>query len=218
MVAPKKVDYDRIEAGWRAGLLSPQQLAELYTAETGVKVSRTSIIKYFEGLGVPRDLAAKIRAKSDDMLLKSKVAADKVADKVATKDIIRDAASEITDIRLHQRGDILRFRKLSIKLLDELEHQTENQDLYQQMGELLRAETDSGIDKLNDLYNRVISTPSRIDSNKKLAETLRHLIALEREAYNIDSNTREEKPTIATESISSEDAARIYMDMIHGSK
>jgi len=50
---------------------------------------------------------------------------------------------------------------------------------------LMRSEDDKGVDKLNDLYRKVIATPQRIDSLKKLAETLKHLIYLEREAFDI---------------------------------
>lgn len=203
----RPVDWERIELDYRAGVLSLREIAETHNT------NHMAITRKAKKEGWTRDLSEKIKAKADSIVTRS--CASGVT---AERDVIESGAQAIANIRLAHRGDINRFRKLSIKLLDELEHQTENQDLYQQMGELLRAETDNGMDKLNDLYNRVISTPSRIDSNKKLAETLRHLIALEREAYNIDSNTREEKTIIATESVSSEDAARIYMDMIHGRK
>ena len=54
MAAPKKIDYDRIEPGWRAGLLSPHQLAAAYTEETGQKVSHAAIIKHFKKAGIAR--------------------------------------------------------------------------------------------------------------------------------------------------------------------
>ena len=54
MPARKKVDYERIEPGWRAGALSPSQLAAEYTDATGVSVSRSAIIKHFTELGIPR--------------------------------------------------------------------------------------------------------------------------------------------------------------------
>ena len=72
-------------------------------------------------------------------------------------------------------------------LLEELERQTgaENVALLEQMGELMRREDDKGVDKLNDLYTKVIALPGRIDGMKKLTESLKGLIALEREAYGI---------------------------------
>ena len=58
MAAPKKIDYDRIAPGWRAGLLRPHQLAALYTEETGQKVSHAAIIKHFKKSGIARDLSS----------------------------------------------------------------------------------------------------------------------------------------------------------------
>ena len=53
---------------------------------------------------------------------------------------------------------------------------------------MLRSEDDKGMDKMNDLYRKVVSTPSRIDSVKKLADTLKTLVGLEREAWGIASD------------------------------
>ena len=69
MAAPKKVDYERIEPGWRAGIKSPAQLASEYTEATGISVSRSAIIKHFTELGVPRDLKAKVRAAAHQAAL-----------------------------------------------------------------------------------------------------------------------------------------------------
>ena len=63
MAAPRIIDYGRIEPGWRAGKLSVQQLADEYEKDTGKRVARSAIQKHFNGLGIPRDLSAKIKAK-----------------------------------------------------------------------------------------------------------------------------------------------------------
>ena len=41
------------------------------------------------------------------------------------------------------------------------------------------------MDKLNELYRKVITTSQRIDSHKKAVETEKNLIAMERQAYNM---------------------------------
>ncbi len=64
MAAPRIIDYGRIEPGWREGLLSVPQLAEEYEKATGQPVTRQAINKHFRELGIPRDLAAKNRAKA----------------------------------------------------------------------------------------------------------------------------------------------------------
>jgi len=45
---------------------------------------------------------------------------------------------------------------------------------------------DKGYDKLNEIYHKVISMPGRVKSMKDLSDTLKTLIGLERQAYDID--------------------------------
>lgn len=184
----KSVDYERIEPGWRAGLKSPAQLAAQYEAETGQSVSRTAIIKHFEALGVPRDLSAKIKAKADSL-----VAASMVANKVspATKkrdaEIVDAGAKVVAAVRIEHRADIAKARSLAVRLVNELEAQTANLPGLVALGEILRNPGERGEDKLNDVYRAVISLPERAKTLKVLAESQKHLIGLEREAYGLDS-------------------------------
>ena len=142
-----KVDYDCIERGWRAGILSPRQLAAAYEEETGQKVSHAAIIKHFTKLGIPRNLAEKIKAKSDAMVTQAMVTEQVTPVTIKRdKDIIEDAATQLTNIRLGQRKDIQRSRSITMKLFDELEHQVgiENAENLEKLGELLRSEDDKG--------------------------------------------------------------------------
>ncbi|VFR32507.1 FIG00947692: hypothetical protein [plant metagenome] len=91
----------------------------------------------------------------------------------------------IASIRMAHRGDIKRARTLCMSLLDELEAETGDIDLFRELGDILRCEDDKGQDKRNDVYQKVISSAGRIDSMKKLAETLKNLVGIEREAYGI---------------------------------
>ncbi|MGA3803698.1 hypothetical protein ACI2TB_05045 [Ralstonia nicotianae] len=191
MAAPKKVDYERIEPDWRAGLKSPAQLAAEYTAETGVSVSHAAIIKHFKKLGIPRDLKAKVRAKADAMVMASMVTG-KVSTETTKRDaeIIADSAVVVANLQVSHRKDISRARKLAMTLLEELEVETGRIDLFEELGEILRSEDDKGQDKRNDIYRKVISSAGRIDGMKKLAETLKVLISLEREAYGLAETER----------------------------
>lgn len=186
MAAPKKVDYERIEPGWRAGIKSPAQLAAEYTAETGVSVSHAAIIKHFKKLGVPRDLVAKVKAKASAMVMESMVTG-KVSSVTSKHDaeIIDQSATIIANVQVSHRSDIRRARTLCMSLLDELEAETGDIDLFRELGDILRSEDDKGQDKRNDVYQKVISSAGRIDSMKKLAETLKNLVGIEREAYGI---------------------------------
>ncbi len=188
----KSVDYGRIEAGWRAGLLSPRQLASIYTQETGDPVSHAAIIKHFSKLGIPRDLSAKIKAKSDEQVTRAvlKEVTEEVTPVTQKRDqeIINSNATMLTSVRLSQRTNIQRSIKILMSLFDELELQVgqDNIELLEQFGELMRDEDEKGQDKRNDLYMKIISLSGRATTMKSLTESLKTVVALERQAFGLD--------------------------------
>ena len=189
MAAPRKIDYERLEPAWRAGIKSPPQLASDYTEKTGVSVSHTAIIKHFRKLGIPRDLSAKIQSKADAMVLRGMVAGKVAAvTKEREAEIVNDGAAQIATVRISHRADIGRSRALTMALLIELESQTGNLPDLVALGEILRSPNEVGADKLNDIYQAVLSLPERTKTVKALSEALKNLVGLEREAYNIGGN------------------------------
>jgi hypothetical protein len=178
-------DWERIEADYRAGLLSVREIA------ASQRISHTAIQKRAKAEGWERDLGAKIKAKAEALVAKREVAKSVATEAAATERIIVEANAEvIAGVRMAHRTDIARARRLAMSLLDELEVETCSLDLFTELGELLRSEDDKGQDKRNDVYRKVISSAGRIDGMKKLAETLKVLIGLEREAYGIAENER----------------------------
>lgn len=180
----KQPDWELIERDYRAGLLSVREIA----ASQGL--THGAINKRAKRDSWERDLKAKIKAKADALVSKREVSTAGIhppsKEQLATERSIVDAnASRIADIRLAHRKDISRGRKLAMALLEELETETGNVAIFEELGELLRREDDKGIDRLNDIYRKVISSTGRVDSMKKLADTLKTLIGIEREAYGI---------------------------------
>ncbi len=184
MAAEKKViDWEKIELDYRAGVKTLRQIADEHD------ISHVSINKRAKRDGWVRDLSAKIKAKADDLVTKSLVTNEVTNEKRLTeKQIIDEGATALTNIRLGQRKDIQRSRKIAMSLFDELEHQVgiENVENLEKLGELLRSEDDKGRDALNDLYMKIISMPGRVKSMKDLSDTLKTLIALERQAFGLD--------------------------------
>lgn len=173
-------DWERIEADYRAGLLSIREIA----ASQGI--SHTAIQKRAKAHGWERDLSAKIKSKADALVAKREVAKEVATERAATDKIVVEANAEvIANVRMSHRSDIARFRRLVISMLEELEAETADIDLFRELGDILRSDDDKGQDKRNDLYQKVISSAGRIDSLKKLSDTLKTLVALEREAYGI---------------------------------
>jgi hypothetical protein len=118
-----------------------------------------------------------------------------VTGKVSTVTTKRDAelidhsATIVANVQISHRQDASRARTLAMSLLAELEAETGNIELFEQLGEMLRSDDEKGQDRRNDLYNKVISSAGRIDGMKKLSDTLKTLIGLEREAYGLADET-----------------------------
>ncbi len=192
--AKQKVDYSAMEADWRAGILSPRQIAAKYTEATGIAVSHAAVIKHFTKKNVERDLAGKIRAKAQAMVTQAAVTETVTPEKAVTENAIIEANATLqANALLDHRRDIKRHRTLAMKLLDEIEAITDSPDMFEKLGELMIDPIDDGTPagkqraaKLRDMFDRVLSCPGRVDSMKKLSETLKNLIALERQALGLD--------------------------------
>lgn len=179
-------DWEAIECAYRAGVLSVREIA----VSNGI--SHTAINKKAKADGWERDLKAKIKAKADALVSKAVVSKKVSKETLETeKQTIEANAKVIAGIRLSHRADISKSRLLVIKLLDELESQTDNRELYEKLGELMRTHDDKGVDKLNDLYHKVISLSGRSSTMKTLSDSLKTLVALERQAYGMDDETPE---------------------------
>lgn len=177
----KTPDWEKIELDYRAGVKSMREIA----AEHGI--THAAINKRAKREQWDRDLSARIQAKADALVSKAEVSKMVTAEKLETEKATVDAnAQAIANVRLSHRKDITRIKDLASSLLDELSGQTIDRELFEQLGELMFNPDDKGIDKLNELYRKVISTPSRIDSMKKLTEAFKNLVSMEREAWGID--------------------------------
>jgi hypothetical protein len=180
----KHPDWEAIERAYRAGLLSIREIASTQGITHG------AINKRAKRDGWERDLKAKIQAKADALVSKRTVSTEVSTKQADTeREIIEVNAEAIANIRMAHRSDISRSRRLTNKLLDELEGLTDNRELFEELGELMRDPDDNGFDKRNDLYGKVISLPGRTKTMKELAETLKTLVALERQAYDLDTKT-----------------------------
>jgi len=173
-------DWERIEADYRAGVLSIREIAGAHG------ITDTAIRKRAKRDGWVRDLAERIQAKADALVRTAEVRTQvRTESAIQERELVEANAEAIARIRMSHRSDIARSRKLAMSLLEELEIETGDIDLFRELGEILRSDDDKGQDRRNDLYNKVISSAGRIDSMKKLAETMKTLVGLEREAYGL---------------------------------
>lgn len=178
----RKVDWEGLEPHYRAGIRSLKDIG----AEFGV--SAPAIVKHADKNGWARDLTAKIQARADAKVNAAVVNGEVNAKaKTLERDVVEANADMQASVRLSQRQDIGRARTVVNNLLGELEHQSgqDNANLLAELGELMRKPDDKGQDKLNDLYQKIISLPGRAKTMKDLGESMRVLIGLERQAFGM---------------------------------
>lgn len=183
-------DWERIEVDYRAGILSLREIAKANPGTNHVAIKRRA-----DREGWVRSLAEKIKARAEELVTQQAVTPAVTPEqgakaKITERQIIEANAERIAQVRGEHRSDINRLRSLALSLLSELEGQGATLEDLEKLGEMLRAEDKGGQDRLNDLYHKIISTPGRVDSGKKVAEMLKNAIGMEREAYGLD----EKKP------------------------
>ncbi|HHO0414528.1 TPA: hypothetical protein ACRR72_003509 [Morganella morganii] len=177
----KRPDWEAIESAYRAGVMSLREIASQHD------ISEGAIRKRAKRDDWSRDLNAKIKAKSDDMVRKQEVRRQVRSETALSERVLIEATAEvITNVRMEHRGDIRRARELANVLFDELSAECADVAALEKLGELMIEPDDNGRDKLNELYHAVISLPERVKSAKALSETLKNLIGLERQAYGLD--------------------------------
>lgn len=173
---------------YRAGIKTLRQIAD----ENGI--THGAVNKRAKRDGWERDLSEKINAKADALVSKAVVSkAVSTETKVAERQVIEANAQAVADVRLAHRRDIHRARRLTNALLDELEQQTDPATLalLTDLGDMLIAPDDRGVDKLNDLYRAIISLPERSKTLKVLAESLQKLVDMERTAFGMDKDVEQ---------------------------
>ena len=182
--SPKPVrpapDWERIELDFRAGILSLREMSGAHG------ISHVSIAKRAKRDGWDRNLSAKIHAKADALVNRAMVNSAANSGRLVTeREVVDGGAERIAQVRGSHRADIGRARALTMALLVELECQTGNLPGLVALGEILRSPNEFGADKLNDIYQAVLSLPERTKTVKALSEALKNLVGMEREAYNI---------------------------------
>ncbi|MVT36786.1 hypothetical protein GO497_02875 [Acidovorax citrulli] len=189
MRSPRRTG-ERIELDYRAGIKTLRQIAE----EHGI--THGAINKRAKRDGWERDLSEKIHAKADALVSRAAVSTPVSADTRIKEQAVVDAnAHAVADVRLAHRRDIHRARRLTNALLDELERQTDPDTLVllEELGELLKnPDEKTGRDRLNEVYQAVISLPERSKTMKVLAESLQKLVDMERQAFGM--NDKEAAP------------------------
>ncbi|MBC3250462.1 hypothetical protein H8I91_09325 [Serratia fonticola] len=176
-----KPDWEAIESAYRAGLMSVREIASQYS------ITHQAISKRAKRDGWDRDLKAKVKAKAENLVAKREVAKSVATEKaISERQLIEATAEVIANVRMEHRGDIRKARAITNALFDELGAECADIAALEKLGELMADPDDNGRDKLNEIYHAVIGMPERVKAVKALSDALKNLIALERQAYDID--------------------------------
>lgn len=186
-----RADWERIEADYRVGVRTLREIAAEHALTEG------AIRKRAKRDGWQKDLSAKVRAKAAELVRTESVRTEQSTQpepeyepkrtKPQTEQAVIDIEANVqARIQIAHRKDIGRGRNLTMMLLAELEAQTSQVPELAKLGELM-AKPDKGIDKLNEVYHKIISLGSRTGTMKALAESMSKLVSMEREAFSIES-------------------------------
>lgn len=175
-----KPDWEAIESAYRAGLMSVREIASQHG------ISHTAINKQAKKEGWERDLKAKIKAKADALVSKREVSKQVSTEKaISERQLIEASAEVIANVRMEHRGDIRRAREITNTLFDELGAECADIESLRKLGELMLQPDENGRDRLNEVYQSIIALPERVKAVKALSDSMKNLIGLERQAYDI---------------------------------
>lgn len=181
MAAKRKiVDREKLELDFRAGIKTYREMSALH----GLSPARIKQIADEEGW--PRDLAVKIQQVAEAKLNKSILNANLNAEarKASETEVVNASADQVVAVRLSQRTRIARAGNIVAALFDELQEDTD-----------LRANPVS-VDPLNPdaPLKQPLALNTRAGIAKSLADSLKTVITLEREAYGINADMELEDP------------------------
>jgi hypothetical protein len=179
--AKQEVDWVGIEVEYRAGIKTVEQIGKEY----GVSKGRISQVAKRDGWA--RDLSKKIELKTQEKL--NKLELNKTLNKDKKRLVEADYIESVSDAQVRiitrHQSTIAKYQELCDSLLDEIELMTGERLSFDQLGEIM---ADQETDRMNALYRKAVSMPTRVDSVKKLVDTLKTLVGLERQAFGIADN------------------------------
>lgn len=182
-MARKQIDWEAVELRFRAGTESLRSIASAFDITEGAIRQRAKKEDW------SRDLQARVRQATDAALLRKAATHDVRTEREA----VAVEAEMRSDVVLRHRQDIVRGRRLFSALMTELEEAGAEGEAIAELFEKVNADTDMKIiGKARAALDKVLSNPVRIDSAKRLVETLEKLVRLERQAFGMGNDEADE--------------------------
>ena len=185
-MAGRQTDWEALEVDYRAGIASIRELARQYD------VSDTAIRKKAKADGWERDLTEKVHERVRSKLVRAEVRALNAREPVRTDAEIIEAAAEtaVQVVQIHRR-DVRHGRLICAALFAELQDTSANREI---IAESIDSETqdDSSPTRRNQMM-KAISLPTRARAMLDLSAAMKNLVAVERQAFSLDSKDDKDK-------------------------
>lgn len=178
-MAGKQTDWEALEAEYRAGAASIRELARKYD------VSDTAIRKKAKADNWERDLTEKVQERVRSKLVRTEVRTHNAREPVRTEAEIIEAAAEnaVQVVQIHRR-DVRNGRNICAALFAELQDTSANREL---IAECIESETQDDLSptRRNQMM-KAVSLPTRARAMLDLSAAMKNLVAVERQAFNLD--------------------------------
>lgn len=203
----RRIDWETIEGEYRAGILSIRAIASRHG------ITHKAIQNRIKREGWQRDLSAKVKAQVKSLLIAhgvSEVAGDPHEDKAATeREIVDTAAQTVMHVVRNHRRDIAHGRSVVELLFMQLDDAASKRAQVQ--AEIV-AETagDAGQGRRASMF-KAVSLPTHASTARDLAQALRHVIVLERQAFSLEDQPVE--PPDPENTVSKKIAGQIVADL-----
>jgi hypothetical protein len=185
------VDWRGIETLFRAGALSIREIAKTHGLSDG------AVRKRAKRDGWDRDLTAKVNAKVRSELVRSEVRTEvRTQDAVSERAIVDAGAAQIIALVRDHRVEISRNRAMITTLMGQLEMAAGDRDLLEQIIDDQEDGSTGASTKRREALYRAVALPAHAGVLKSLADTLKTVIGLEREAFGITAAISEPVPVI----------------------
>lgn len=189
----KKIDWEAVEREYRAGQLSIREIARQHDVSDG------AIRKRAKNKGWSQDLSEKVREKVRTDLVRTEVRTPNASD----KEVIEAAAARGVEVVREHRRDINSGRNLVNLLMGQLEEAATSRDEIEDA--IIDETSEDGNGKRRAQMLRAVSLPGHAGTLRDLSTAMKNLIALERQAFNMDEK---QGPVSDLESVLNEVAQR----------
>lgn len=166
MTGERQTDWEKIEAEYRAGQLSVREIARQHG------VSHTLVNRKAKDEGWVRDLSAKVRQEVTARLVSADVSTDVSNPNV--RDTVRLAAERGVEVVRQHRATFARMHKIAHALLDAVEAKVQG-------------------DTLNPAMALIGEKETTADVLEKVQRTVCKIVPLERQAFNLNGDSDEER-------------------------